>query len=70
VEATYTVRHIDRSTTASGAAAWTVTFQRVGGSDDLVELKLHSAVFASLDLDAVYTAHDLMRLADAGGRLD
>ena len=69
MEETYLVRHIDRSTTASGSAAWTVTFQRVGGSDDVVELKLHSAVFASLDLDAVFTARDLMRLADAGGRL-
>ena len=41
---------------------WQLRFSRVGALTEEVDVTVHSAVFAGLDLDGVFTAEDLMRL--------
>jgi hypothetical protein len=48
-------------------STWRLTFLRLGGSDmATIDMKVNSAVFSALDLDAVYSAKELMRLRDLG----
>jgi hypothetical protein len=39
----------------------------VGAERRTVDLKVHSWTFATMDLDAEYTAEDLVSLREAGG---
>jgi hypothetical protein len=63
----YHVRDVERVTSPTGVSTWRLTFLRLGGSDmATIDMKVNSAVFSALDLDAVYSAKELMRLRDLG----
>jgi hypothetical protein len=66
--ARYQVRQVQRRTGPYGKPIWKITFQRVGAPRETVDLTVHSVIFSGMDLDAEYTAEDLVRLRDAGGR--
>jgi hypothetical protein len=65
--ARYHVHTVQRSSGPYGKTIWRVTFLRVGSRRETLDVTLHSAVFATLDLEAIFTAEDLMRLREAGG---
>ena len=66
--ARYRVQTVERTTGRSGRSTWTLTFLRIGSTDDTIQLTLHSAAFLTFDLDGVYHVDDLMQLAKKGGR--
>lgn len=64
----YHVRHVERVTSPSGGSSWKLTFLRLGRPElATIEMKVNSAVFSAMDLEAVYSAQDLIRLRDLGG---
>ena len=58
----YRVRTVEREASASRHSTWRITFSRVGSPGAEIEVTVHSAIFAGLDLDGVFTTEDLMRL--------
>ena len=65
--ARYQVRQIQRGTGPYGKTIWKITFQRVGAPGETLDVMVRSAIFSAMDLDADYTAEDLVRLREAGG---
>jgi hypothetical protein len=60
--ARYRIHQIQRSTGPYGKAIWKITFHRVGAERETLDLTVHSSIFSTMDLDAEYTAEDLVRL--------
>ena len=58
----YRVRTVEREASPAGHSTWRITFSRVGSPDGEVDVTVHSAIFAGLDLDGIFTTEDLMRL--------
>jgi hypothetical protein len=58
----YRVLTVERQPLRSGQSAWRISFSRVGAPDGKIDVTVHSAIFAGLDLDAIFSAKDLMRL--------
>jgi hypothetical protein len=61
-DSSYRVRTVEREAPPEGDSTWRITFSRIGSPNVEIQVTVHPAIFARLDLDGMFTTGDLMRL--------